>query len=82
MWDFKDTPSLCLDDFTKINPTYYRIEKLFEIFDARYANDRHTIITTDTKPAEIKDKFGKAGEAIVSRISEWMLKIHLEVKFR
>ena len=83
IWDFKDMSSLCIDDFTKINLTGHRVEKLFDIFDDRYSNDRHTILATDTRPSEIKDKFpGMTGEAIVSRIGEWLLKIHLEEKFR
>jgi len=82
IWDFKETASLCLDDFTRPNPTKHRMEKLFEVIDARYAHDRHTVITTDTQPVEIKEKFGETGEAIVSRISEWCLRIFLEEKFR
>jgi DNA replication protein DnaC len=82
MWQFKEHRSLCLDDFTKINPTSYRVEKLFEIFNDRYANDRHTIITCDTFASDVKEAWAKPGEAIVSRIGEWMGKIHMKEKFR
>lgn len=83
IWHFKDMVSLCLDDFVKINPTPHRIEKLFEIINSRYENNRHTIMTTDTRPSEIRDKLGGiAGEAIVSRIGEWCIKVHMEIKFR
>lgn len=82
MWDFKDKSSICIDDIQKLNPTDYRLEKFFEIFDARYANDKHTIVTCDTLASEIKDKWGKQGEAIVSRIAEWMTKVHMGVKYR
>lgn len=82
LWDFKDHTSLCIDDFTKINPTQDSLKNLFEIFNDRYANNRHTVITCDTFASDVKDAWGKPGEAIVSRIGEWMGKIHMQQKFR
>lgn len=74
--------SLCIDDIQKINPTDFRLEKFFEIFNHRYSEDKHTVVTTDTKPEDLKAKYGKIGEAIVSRIGEWCLKIEMQEKFR
>ena len=82
MWEFKEKTSLCIDDFTKINPNQDSLKKIFEIFNDRYANNRHTVITCDTLAADLRDAWGHLGEAIISRINEWCGKIHMKEKFR
>ncbi len=80
--EFKMLGSMCIDDMAKINPTDYRIEKLFEIVDFRYRERRHTIITCDTTLPEIAEIMGKSGQALRSRIIEWMAKRQLTRQWR
>lgn len=61
---------LVIDDLGKESPTPWVQEKLFEIINARYEDNKPTIITTNTTLSVIEKRYGANGPAIVSRILE------------
>lgn len=60
------TGPLVLDDFDKVNPTEWARTQLFAAIDRRISADAPLLVTTNLKPAALREKFG---EAIASRLA-------------
>ena len=70
-WDIVDelcnVPFLLLDDFGIQRGTDWEMEMLYELVDARYSDNRFTIVTTNQDLDEIQSL---SGGRIYSRLSE------------
>ena len=64
---FCSIPYLVLDDFGVQRGTDWETEMLYDLVDARYSEQRFTIVTTNQTPEEIKEL---SGGRIFSRLSE------------
>jgi len=67
-------PYLVIDDFGVQRNTEWELEMLYNLIDARYADQRLTLVTTNQDPEEIK---GLAEGRIHSRILEMCRIIHI-----
>ena len=68
---------LFLDDFDKVRPTEWALERLWIILNERIVWNRPTCITSNLNLLEIEDKYG---EAIASRLASDALLIELDGK--
>lgn len=74
---FRGTPLLVIDDLGKENVSADSITKLFELLDARIANERPTIVTTQFTNNELLKRYAsRVNEpeiisAILSRLSQF-----------
>ena len=59
---------LGLDDIGKEHVTPWAVEKLFDVLDARTANRKPVIATTNCSASELLKRYGESGEAILSRL--------------
>jgi len=79
----KQDSLICIDDISKT--AFAKVsDKIFDLVNYRYNNNKKTIITTDKRLEELEIVLGNEyGSAIVSRIREWCVhKIHLKKKWR
>lgn len=72
---FAEVEVLVLDDFGVQKESDWSNSKLYDLIDARYEQEKLTILTSNTSPAEWKDK---AEGRIYSRLKEMTQEIHLE----
>lgn len=64
---------LALDDLGKEQPSEWALSKLFRIVDARYAEMRPTIVTTQFKRTELAKRFNsnpETAQALISRLKQ------------
>lgn len=66
---------MMLDDLSSIRMTPYRREVIYEILDARWADNKPTIITSNTPVASLEPIIG---EPSVSRIRAMCIEVHVE----
>lgn len=55
---YQCAPLIILDDLGAEKPSEWTQERLFEIIDYRYSEEKPIIITTNRTPAEMKDSMG------------------------
>lgn len=78
----KNAPILILDDLGAERATEWVGEQIFAIINARYANQRKTVITSNFAPDELALHFADKtqGERIVSRIYGMCARVHIQGK--
>jgi len=84
IWMYANYDLLAIDDLGKEKATEFALATVFDIIDARYSNNRPTIITTQYTDDELLIRWGddSTGEAILSRLHEVCLPIRLTGKDR
>lgn len=79
----QNLPYVVIDDLDKIDTTNQkRVEKIFEVFDFRYANKLPTIVTLDRTYDEIEIIYGNPGKALISRFRESYYNVVLQKDWR
>ena len=75
MEQLSSVPFLVIDDFGVQRDTEWEVEMLYNLIDARYADQRLTIITTNRNIEEVRDL---ADGRIYSRFLEMCHIIHVQ----
>jgi DNA replication protein DnaC len=65
-----DVDIFIIDDFGKENPTEHTTTLIYQIINRLYENEKPIIVTTNFSSAQLRQKLGEKGEAIVSRLAE------------
>ena len=69
---------LVLDDLGAEKATEWVAERLYLVINQRYLSNRMTVITSNCKPEEMKERLGEQGKRITSRVLEMCKIIQLK----
>lgn len=69
---------LVLDDLGAEKATEWVAERLYLVVNQRYLSNRMTVITSNCKPEEMKERLGEQGKRITSRVLEMCKIIQLK----